>query len=356
MKKFLTILFVVAMVTALFCGVTAFAAPVEVEVTADEGWESATYDPDTKVLTNTTDGYSFTVAGNASSAALEMAADPITSPTVVIPSSFVYDGTIWNIKRVGTNSDGSSNAHYRKGVHLGSGSDAKFGSGVGTGVTAVYNDKIEKIVISKGVTTVGYYAFKNSISLKELVLPDGLTTIRKGAFHNATALEALVVPATVTSFGEGAIGGCSSLKEITFLSEECPSITSKNNNIGTSTTIIYYPVNGTDYVGNELFNNRELVPVGEEPVVGGCSISAVTIAGADTTVTYSAVDADNNATVVVIIALYADGETEEMLAAKTVSMDGTSATFTGVTGAAKARIFMWSGLANAKPLYESAEY
>ena len=65
---------------------------------------------------------------------------------------------------------------------------------------------VTKLVVKNGVTSIGSYAFGNSINLSEVSLPESLKSIGKYAFGNC-ALNAFTVPKDVTSIGFGAFFG-----------------------------------------------------------------------------------------------------------------------------------------------------
>ena len=86
-------------------------------------------------------------------------------------------------------------------------------------------EKITKIVIEKGITEIGDYAFSGlqatSVTLpeglkkigecafsgfqaEEIVIPDGVTTIGRGAFSGTQSLRKAVIPDSVTKIGEDA--------------------------------------------------------------------------------------------------------------------------------------------------------
>ena len=73
---------------------------------------------------------------------------------------------------------------------------------------------IKKVVIEKGVTTVGAGAFYGCISLGSVTIPDSVQTIGNDAFSSCSGLESIKIPDSVTSIGECAFAYCSSLTSI----------------------------------------------------------------------------------------------------------------------------------------------
>ena len=78
-----------------------------------------------------------------------------------------------------------------------------------------YRYVIENIVVSKGVTTIGNYAFDDFRNLKSIRIVADLTSIGNNAFYDCTSLTAITIPDTVTTIGEYAFYNCTGLESIT---------------------------------------------------------------------------------------------------------------------------------------------
>lgn len=76
-------------------------------------------------------------------------------------------------------------------------------------------DKISKVVVEKGVTRIGSYAFCDLEKVSDLTLPEGLETIGWAAFRECRSLKNLVLPLEVKIIGGGAFQGCESLTSVT---------------------------------------------------------------------------------------------------------------------------------------------
>lgn len=72
-------------------------------------------------------------------------------------------------------------------------------------------DKIDKVVIEDGVTSVGKYAFTNCSALTAAELPESIGTIGNDAFTNCNNLVLDKLPGQVTSIGERAFYYCKKL-------------------------------------------------------------------------------------------------------------------------------------------------
>ena len=104
----------------------------------------------------------------------------------------------------------------------------------GTGAMKDYNDddnpspayknsNVKKIVIEKGVTSIGESAFENCSSLTSVMIPDSVISIGTSAFHSCNRLTSITLPDSVTSIGIYVFEGCNSLSSIT-LSNNITSI------------------------------------------------------------------------------------------------------------------------------------
>lgn len=88
-----------------------------------------------------------------------------------------------------------------------------------------YKDAIRHLIVEKGVTTIGNFAFMNCHSLETVSLPDGLTQIgytkwnasnstSGHAFYDCSRLRSVVIPADVTTIGRDAFLRCKDLESI----------------------------------------------------------------------------------------------------------------------------------------------
>ena len=107
----------------------------------------------------------------------------------------------------------------------------------GTGAMKDYNDNdnrspiyknssVKKIVVEKGVTSIGESAFENCSSLTSVMIPDSVISIGTSAFHSCSRLPSITIPDSVTSIGYDALSDCSNLKTISL---SCKSSLKKSN-------------------------------------------------------------------------------------------------------------------------------
>ncbi len=93
------------------------------------------------------------------------------------------------------------------------------------------SDAIKKIVIAKGVTSIGFYAFANCKNVKEMSIPETVTKIGAGAFSGNQALTRVTIPRSVTSIGNGTFENCSSLSNF--------SVDSSNSSYASVDGVLY---------------------------------------------------------------------------------------------------------------------
>ena len=80
---------------------------------------------------------------------------------------------------------------------------------------AYMNSDVKKVVIEKGVTSIGELAFFKCSNLTNITIPDSVTCIEYAAFHGCSSLSSITIPNSVTSIGVYAFVICSSLTSIT---------------------------------------------------------------------------------------------------------------------------------------------
>lgn len=74
--------------------------------------------------------------------------------------------------------------------------------------------EISRIIIDKGVTSVGDGAFEDCVNLENVNLPSGLVSIGDSAFCGCAALPVIDMPDSVESIGESAFEACENLADI----------------------------------------------------------------------------------------------------------------------------------------------
>ena len=74
---------------------------------------------------------------------------------------------------------------------------------------------IKRVIIAKGVTGIGDYAFSHCTGLTRITIPDSVTSIGGYAFSGCTSLASATIGNSVKSIGYRAFNGCTSLTNIT---------------------------------------------------------------------------------------------------------------------------------------------
>ena len=78
-----------------------------------------------------------------------------------------------------------------------------------------YNDKITKIILEPGMTTIGDYAFYGlTYVANEIDIPEGVTSIGDYAFDLCTSVRDIYIPYGVKTIGEAAFGVCTKLSYV----------------------------------------------------------------------------------------------------------------------------------------------
>ena len=122
---------------------------------------------------------------------------------------------------------------------------------ISTAPWAVHADRIRRLVIEEGVTSVGRYAFCGLTALTAVTLPDSLSAIDWGAFQDCRGLTGITIPSSVTTIGFMAFEDCRGLTSITLPD----SVTSLDDSVFwgcSSLTAVTLPA-GLTSIGDYLF-------------------------------------------------------------------------------------------------------
>lgn len=76
------------------------------------------------------------------------------------------------------------------------------------------NSAIKAVIIEKGVTSIGRYAFPRCRGLSVVSIPESVESIGEGAFSQCTGFSKFTIPESVYSIGKDAFRGCTLLKKI----------------------------------------------------------------------------------------------------------------------------------------------
>lgn len=81
-----------------------------------------------------------------------------------------------------------------------------------------FKDDIKEVIIERGVTSIGDFAFYNCSNLSKVTIGEDVTSVGAYGFSYCTSLEEIKIPNSVTEVGEFAFSYCSALKDITLSS------------------------------------------------------------------------------------------------------------------------------------------
>ena len=77
-----------------------------------------------------------------------------------------------------------------------------------------YKDKIKKVVVEDGITSISSKAFYDCPNLTEVSIANTVTSIESSAFSNCTSLKSISFPSNVTKLGNNVLTNCTSLEDI----------------------------------------------------------------------------------------------------------------------------------------------
>ena len=75
-------------------------------------------------------------------------------------------------------------------------------------------DNLEVVVIPKSVTSIGAYAFAYNPKLVSVILENGVTSISSGAFYGCSALKNIALPDSLTKVANISFCGCTAIEKI----------------------------------------------------------------------------------------------------------------------------------------------
>ena len=133
------------------------------------------------------------------------------SGAIDIPSSFVYNGSTYNVKSIGSR--------------------------------AFLNcSELISITFPNSVTTIGSSAFERCTGLTDVVIGDGVTFIDYEAFKNCSSLSSLTLPSSLKTIENETFSGCTSLSEIIAKRTTPPTIVSTTfDGVDKTACMIYVP-------------------------------------------------------------------------------------------------------------------
>ena len=117
------------------------------------------------------------------------------------------------------------------------------------------NGKEGTYAIPNTVTSIGYEAFYNSISLEGITIPTSVTSIDYGAFRDCAALKSVTIPNSINNIEPRTFYGCTALESITIPT----SVTSISNIVFSGCTAladVYYGGTETEWNNISIGNNN----------------------------------------------------------------------------------------------------
>lgn len=108
------------------------------------------------------------------------------------------------------------------------------------------------VTIPEGVESIGDYAFWNCKRLRRITIPDGVTHIGRGAFDNCVRLVDITLPESATSIGEGAFEDCDAIENIALPSGMTSIAADTFSSCGALKNIVI--PDGVTSIGNSAFS------------------------------------------------------------------------------------------------------
>ena len=126
-----------------------------------------------------------------------------------------------------------------------------------------YRSQITSVVVEKGITSIGSYAFTGCSNLTSVTIENGVTEIQMSAFSLCTALTSIELPASLATLGREAFLKCSALQSVTFMNPKCKIVggadTICNSSGSYSGSIIGYDGSSAKTYANKFGYNFRLL-------------------------------------------------------------------------------------------------
>lgn len=118
--------------------------------------------------------------------------------------------------------------------------------------------------LDSSVTSMGTYVFNNCTTLQYLQLPVHITTIPEGTFYYCSSLQGIEIPADVTSIGEVAFNECSQMEALVCYATTPPTLDANVFDGVPNTVTLYVPAESvTAYQSDQgwsYFTNIQAIP------------------------------------------------------------------------------------------------
>ena len=114
-------------------------------------------------------------------------------------------------------------------------------------------DSLTSITIPSSVTSIGTGTFNFCSSLTSIIIPNSITSIGQAVFSNCSSLTNITIPNSVTYIGAYAFSSCSSLTNITILNSVTRIEPYAFSNCSSLTNITI--PNSVTFIGEDAFNN-----------------------------------------------------------------------------------------------------
>lgn len=163
-----------------------------------------------EIISDTTSGLAYKVIDTSGNVMVSHALNK-NKTSVIIPASFVYQGSRYTVVEISENA--FINMKKLTSVSIGN-NVRRIRSGAFKGCK-----KLKSLKIGSSVTRIDNQAFSGCEALKKVTIPSKVSMIGSKAFYNCKKLKSLKIGSSVTKIGKQAFSGCKALKKVTIPSK-----------------------------------------------------------------------------------------------------------------------------------------
>jgi len=136
-------------------------------------------------------------------------------------------------------------------------------------------ENLNEIILPEGLVKIGYYSFSGCKNLKSITIPNTTTTLVWASFADCDSLQSVQIPKNLTNIGGNAFLGCNSLTQIN-VDKDNPKYVSEDGNLynKSKTELIAYPAGKND---NQFYIFNNITKIGWGAFAGNTYLEKIIV-------------------------------------------------------------------------------